>query len=92
MPVRFLQGPRFFRSSGKISSTLAALPALVVIKARSMSDTREGTKIGLSGGEADMVFGNSLLTLWHAFLVGLALEVLSSVTAMAFGVTLGAMC
>ena len=39
-----------------------------------------------------MVFGNSLLTLWHAFLVGLALEVLSTVTAMAFGVTLGAMC
>ena len=34
------RGSRFFRSSGKIPSTPAALPALVVFKARSMSDTR----------------------------------------------------
>ena len=38
--------------------------------------------MGISGGEADMVFDNSLLT-------SLALEVLSSLAAMAFGVILG---
>ena len=37
-----------------------------------------------------MVFDNSLLTSWRAFLVGSALEVLSSLTAMVFGITLGA--
>ena len=37
-----------------------------------------------------MVFDNSLLTSWMAFLVDLALEVLSSLSAMVFGFTLGA--
>ena len=39
-----------------------------------------------------MVFDNSLLTSWRAFLVGSALEVLSSLKAKVFGVTLGAVC